>query len=215
MRTRNISESQIVRNRERQFAWQYDKIYFLNAVVSFIHWMKHFPDSSSQHLVAVVGDFGVSEPSFWRCTYLIEAVLYLNAVSNLALAYPSKHKRQPFLPPTAPFQVINNSSTFKLTIRHDSEWLTGWTFVNKEKLLKTIYVGRVQHMKILLLTKIRIFRYQSVFWITAECNWVFYSRLKTPLRTHPFRNTKTIVRCSKKPNWHFHKKTQVLFWWGV
>ena len=157
MRTLNISESQNLRNRERQFAWQYDKMYVLNAVVSFIHWMKHFPDSSLQHLVAVLGDFGVADPSFWRCTYLIEAVLYLNAVSNLALAYPLKHKRQPFLPPTAPFQVITNSSTFKLTIRHDSEWLTGWTFVNKEKLHKTIYVGRVQRMKILLLTKIRIF----------------------------------------------------------
>ena len=69
--------------------------------------------------------------------------------------------------------MITNSSTFKLTIRHDSEWLTGWIFVNQEKLLKTIYVGRVQHMKILLLTKIRIFRYQNVLWITAEYNWVF------------------------------------------
>ena len=109
---------------------------------------------------------------------LIEAVLYLNATSNLALADPLKHKHQPFLPPTAPFHVITNSFTFKLTIRHDSEWLTGWTLVNKEKLLKTIYVGRVQHMKILLLTKILIFRYQNVLWITTEYNWVFYSRLK-------------------------------------
>lgn len=41
--------------------------------------MKHFPDSSLQHLVAVLGDFGVADPSFWQCTYLIEAVLYLNA----------------------------------------------------------------------------------------------------------------------------------------
>ena len=122
--------------------------------------------------------------SVWRtlpfegALVLIEAVLFLNATSNLALAYPLKQKRQPFLPPTAPFHLITNSSTFKLTIRHDSEWLTGWTFVNKVKLLKTIYVGRVQHMKILLLTKILIFRYQNVLWITTEYNWVFCSRLK-------------------------------------
>lgn len=199
MRTRNISESQNVRNRETQFAWQYDKIYFLNAVVSLIQWMKHFPDSSLQHLVPVLG---VSDPSFWRCTYLIEAVLYLNAVSNLALAYPLKHKRQPFLPPTAPFQVISNSSTFKLTIRHDSEWLTGWTFVNKEKLLKTRYVGRVQLMKILLLTKIRIFRYQNVLWITIEYNSFFLFAAETPLGTHPFRN----YHCE------MFKKAQLTFW---
>ena len=31
--------------------------------------MKHFPDSSLQHLVTVPGDFGVANPSFWRCTY--------------------------------------------------------------------------------------------------------------------------------------------------
>lgn len=61
MRTRNLSESHNVRNRQRQFARQYDKIKFLNAVVSFIHWIKLFPDSL-QHLVAVVGDFWMSEP---------------------------------------------------------------------------------------------------------------------------------------------------------
>lgn len=27
--------------------------------------MKHFPDSSLQHLVTVPGDFGVANPSFW------------------------------------------------------------------------------------------------------------------------------------------------------
>ena len=137
---------------ERQFAWQYDKIYFLKAVVRFIHWMKHFPDSSLQHLVTVPGDFGVANPSFWRCTYFDRS-------RPLLKRHLKSRTGWPFLPPTAPFHVITNSSTFKLTSRHDSEWLTGWTFVNKEKLLKTIYVGRVQHMKILVLTKILIFRY--------------------------------------------------------
>ena len=172
MRTRNLSESHNVRNRQRQFARQYDKIKFLNAVVSFIHWIKLFPDSL-QHLVAVVGDFWMSDPSFWRCAHLIEAVLYLNAVTILAVAYLLKHKSQPFVPPTTPFQVITNSSTFKLTIRHDSEWLSGWIFVNQGKLHKTIYVGRAQHMIILLLAKIRVFRYQNVLWITTEYYWVF------------------------------------------
>ena len=130
---------------------------------------------------------------------LIEAVLYLNATSNLALAYPLKHKRQPFLPPTAPFHLITNSSTFKLTSRHDSEWLTGWTFVNKEKLLKTIYVGRVQHMKILVLTKILIFRYQNVFWITTEYNWVFYSRLKPLSEPTPLEILKPLWDVQKSP----------------
>lgn len=142
---------------------------------------------------------------------LIEAVLFLNATSNLALAYPLKQKRQPFLPPTAPFHVITNSSTFKLTIRHDSEWLTGWTFVNKVKLLKTIFVGRVQHMKILLLTKILIFRYQNVLWITTEYNWVFYSRLKPVSEPTRLEILKPLWDVQKKPNWHFGKKTQVLF----
>ena len=130
---------------------------------------------------------------------LIEAVLYLNATSNLALAYPLKQKRQPFLPPTAPFHVITNSSTFKLTIRHDSEWLTGWTFVNKVKLLKTIFVGRVQHMKILLLTKILIFRYQNVLWITTEYNWVFYSRLKRLSEPTPLEILKPFWDVQKSP----------------
>lgn len=214
MRTRIISESQNVRNRERQFAWQYDKIYFLKAVVSFIHWMKHFPDSPLQHLVPVLRDFGVSDPSFWRYTYLIEAVLYLNArrlKSSTGLSV--KTQAPTILATNRPFSRDNQ--LFHLQIRHDSEWLTGWTFVNKEKLHKTIYVGRVQHMRIFLLTKIRIFSYQNVLWISTEYNWVFYSRLKPLSEPTGLEILKPLWDVQKKPNWHFDKKTQVLFWWGV